>query len=118
MQHTKSYIKENFTILILVFLILLMLFLIIAGDKGLAGLKQVRQQKEMLTQSNKSLRLKNYEMYRKIERLKTDPVFIEAVARTDLGLIRKDELVFKPLDSTISEPSPIPSRDRSTSSDD
>lgn len=112
MHHNASHIKENIVIFVLIFLISMMLFLIISGDRGLAGLKQVQQKKESLIQSNQSLRLKNYEAYRKIERLQRDPAYIEAIARTDLGLIRKDELVFKPHDSNISRQPYLPAQNR------
>jgi cell division protein FtsB len=35
-------------------------------------------------------------LYRSIERLKSDPAYIESIARKELGMIRKEEIIIKP----------------------
>jgi cell division protein FtsB len=38
-------------------------------------------------------------MYRMIERLKNDPEYIESIARKELGMIQKGEVILKPTPS-------------------
>jgi cell division protein FtsB len=108
MQRRLSHTKENLTIVILVFLILMMLFVILAGDQGVSALQSKHGQHELLVHTNNALRLKNFEVYREIERLKNDSALIEFVARSDLGMVRKEEMVFKPQDSDILQSSSVP----------
>ena len=39
--------------------------------------------------------MNNLSLYREIDRLKHDPKYIEDVVRRELGLIGKDEVIFK-----------------------
>ncbi len=44
---------------------------------------------------NSELAKQNLDLYREIERLKSDPKYLESVARKELGVVGKDELIFK-----------------------
>jgi len=69
--------------------------LIIIGDNGLRDLNAMKQELNALKTENTQLQQKNIEMHRKIKRLKEDPEFIENIARQELKMIGKDEVVFK-----------------------
>jgi cell division protein FtsB len=69
------------------------LFLIGLGNQGAVDLYQLRLQKNHILQNNATLREKNENLYRTIHRLKADPGFVENIARTELGMIRDDEMV-------------------------
>ena len=69
--------------------------LIIIGDNGLRDLNAMKQELSALKTENKKLQQKNIKMHRKIKRLKEDPEFIENIARQELKMIGKDEIVFK-----------------------
>lgn len=69
--------------------------LIIIGDNGVNDLNAMKQELNDLKAENEELQQKNIEMHRKIKRLKEDPKFIENIARQELKMIRKDEIVFK-----------------------
>jgi len=69
--------------------------LIISGDNGFVDFILINSEKNRVVEQNKKLVQKNIVMGREIERLKNDPKFIENMVRKELGLIGKDELIFK-----------------------
>ena len=69
--------------------------LIIFGDNGLVDFGLIKGEKDMLVEKNEKLNRENLVMYREIDRLKNDPRFVENVVRQELGVIGKDEIVFK-----------------------
>ena len=72
-----------------------MLFFVIFGENGLADLNLLKQERNLLLEENRALEQKNIALYREIHRLKNDLKYIESVARRELGMIRKDEVIFK-----------------------
>ncbi len=72
-----------------------LMMLIVFGDKGLADLNMLKRSRDALVLKNETLLRENLSLYRSIERLKTDPYYIENIARKELGVIRKDEQIFK-----------------------
>ncbi|OQY55787.1 MAG: hypothetical protein B6245_19240 [Desulfobacteraceae bacterium 4572_88] len=91
MVNLKQNILLSFAILALFSLSVLIIF----GDKGLADLNLLKKSRDGLTEQNEALTQENISLYRSIERLKSDPVFIENVAREELGVIGKNEIIFK-----------------------
>ena len=73
----------------------LMLLFIVFGENGLSDLYRLKKQKENLSQKNDELKKENISFYREIERLKHDPRYVEDVARKELGVIGKDEVIIK-----------------------
>jgi cell division protein FtsB len=67
---------------------------ILFGDKGYMELRRLRTVHDRLQHSNARLGEENLQGYRTIDRLKSDPVYVEHVARRELGMIRADELIF------------------------
>lgn len=82
----------SLVILSLVFLFLIILF----SDQGIGDLNMLKMEKKQLMDTNENLIRENQALYRTIDRLKNDPVFIENVARQELGMIGKDEMILKP----------------------
>ncbi len=71
------------------------LFVIGLGDRGAVDLYQLHLRKVRLDRSNLELQKKNRAVYRSIQRLKHDPEFIENIARSELGMVGKDEMVYQ-----------------------
>jgi len=71
------------------------LFVIGLGDRGAVDLYQLHLRKVRLDRSNLELQKKNRAVYRSIQRLKHDPEFIENIARSELGMVGKDEVVYQ-----------------------
>lgn len=72
-----------------------LLVVIILGDNGLVELNRLRHTHQDLLETNARLTQENVQLYRAIDRLQNDPVFVETIARRELGMIRPDEVIFK-----------------------
>ncbi len=70
------------------------LLVIIFGDKGLADFHLLRLERDRLVESNESLLRENLSLYQQKVRLEKDPLYIEHVAREELGLVSAHDLVF------------------------
>lgn len=81
--------------------IVVMFFSIIVGDKGISSLQLIKIERQALKSSHAELQRKNLRLYHEIERLKSDPVYIEAIARRELGLIGKNEIVINMNNITV-----------------
>ena len=73
----------------------LMLLFIVFGENSLTDLYQLKIKKDNLSKKNDVLKKENLSLYREIERLKNDPEYVEDVARKELGVIGKDEVIIK-----------------------
>ncbi len=72
-----------------------LLSFIIFGENGVADLHILKVERDNLLKRNAELSQENLSLYREIERLKNDPKYVENVARQELGVIGKDEVIFK-----------------------
>lgn len=88
-------IKQHMLISVAIIAIFSMFLMIIFGDKGLADLNMLKKSRDGIIEKNEILIQENISLYRSIERLKKDPEFIENVARQELGVIGKNEIIFK-----------------------
>lgn len=69
---------------------------IIFSDDGFVDLQEKKKQRDEILKQNQNVRDINRTLYREIDRLKNDSEFIENIARQELGMIGKDELILKP----------------------
>jgi len=88
-------LKKNITLILAVMTIFLMLLFIVFGENGIMDLRHLKIEKDNLSKKNDELKKENISFYREIERLKHDPRYVEDVARKELGVIGKDELIIK-----------------------
>ena len=72
-----------------------LLLVVLFGDNGWVELRRLDHTHRNLVKANDLLTRDNLKMYRSIDRLQTDPGYIESIARQELGMIRSDELIFK-----------------------
>jgi cell division protein FtsB len=70
-----------------------LMLVIVFGDNGLVELSRMRERQRQLAAGNETLARENVSLYRIIGRLKSDPVYIESVARNELGMIGKDDVI-------------------------
>lgn len=73
-----------------------MLLLIVFAENGLVDLNSLRRERDRLVEKNESLARDNIVLYNEIERLKNDDKYIENIARQELGMIGKNEMILKP----------------------
>jgi len=72
-----------------------LLIFIVFSENGLVDLNRLKMERDVLLLKNEDLTQKNLSLYREIERLRNDPQYIENVARQELGVIGKGEVIFK-----------------------
>jgi cell division protein FtsB len=70
------------------------LLVIILGDKGLADLHLIRLERDRLVAKHQALLQENVARFAEKQRLESDPLYIEHVARNELGLVAAEELIF------------------------
>jgi len=87
----KQKILLSLSILILFSLFLFIIF----GDNGIVDLNLLKKERHRLIEKNAKITMDNLSLYRESDRLEHDPRYIEDVVRRELGLIGKDEVIFK-----------------------
>ena len=88
---SKKSIFLAFGIVVLFCLLIFTIF----GENGFADLKRLKTERDILLKKNDELIQRNLSLCREIERLKNDPEYVENVARKELGVIGRDEVVIK-----------------------
>lgn len=86
--------KKNILLAAALVVVLLLMF-ILFGENGLSDLSRLKAERDGLLKKNAELIQQNLSLCREIERLKTDPEYVKSLARKELGMIGKDEVVIK-----------------------
>jgi len=76
-------------------LVLAVLAAAVFGERGILCAVKSNQQKELLQQQVRTLELANQDLRKEIESLRSDPGYLEAISRKELGMVREDELVYQ-----------------------
>ncbi len=88
--------KQSIFISLAVALMFSLLFFIIFGEHGFIDLNGLKAEKIQLNEKNDRLTQENLSLSVEIDRLKHDPLYIENVARQELGMVGENELILKP----------------------
>jgi cell division protein FtsB len=88
--------KQGILLSISVLLLLALFFFIIVSEHGLADLRFLKKEHSRLVEESQKLTRENQLLSVEIHRLKHDPAYIESIARHELGMIGKDEIILKP----------------------
>jgi cell division protein FtsB len=78
------------------------------GEMGLVKYYRMKSQYQALTQEIAELKQANILLMREVRALKTDPVYIEKLARDKLGLARNGEVVYYYDDTNSKSQTPNP----------
>ena len=92
-------VRQKILLIFVVLGLFSMLFLIIGGENGLKDLSALRNQRDGILEKKARIQKENIRLYREIDRLKNDPAYIESVARKELGMIGKNEVILKTRDA-------------------
>jgi cell division protein FtsB len=65
------------------------------GDRGLVSLIRMKRHKEALVREKNKLEAKNQKLRSEIDRLQDDYLYIERLAREELGMVKPHEFVFQ-----------------------
>ncbi len=93
-------LKKKFLLFLAILVLFNLILVVIFSDNGLVDLIMLKKEKERSSEKNREVIRENLSLYREIERLKHDPEFIGSVARKELGVVGKDEVILKPRSSS------------------
>ncbi|PCI27786.1 MAG: hypothetical protein COB67_07820 [SAR324 cluster bacterium] len=65
------------------------------GDKGVLPLRELKQQEVQLIKDIEYLKTQRLEWQGQVRSLKSNQTYLETLAREQLGLVKKDELIIK-----------------------
>ena len=77
---------------------IIMVLLTIFGNKGFMDYRALREKQAALEETNECIISENEELKREIMLLKTDLRYIESVARRELGMVKKGDIVYQFID--------------------
>ena len=89
-------IKQNILLSISILVLIALFIYTIFSKHGYSDLALLKQEQGNLVQNNEELTRKNFAISIEIDRLKSDLIYIENIARQELGMIREDEYILKP----------------------
>ena len=72
-----------------------MFFFTIFGGRGLIQIFNLKEEKERIRIVNVRLREENHKLAEQIERMKHGKAEVEKIARDELGLVKKGEIVYQ-----------------------
>jgi cell division protein FtsB len=81
-------------ILIFVFFIVAVSIVAIFGDKGLVEAYGLKQERDSIVAHVNNLKDENSRIEDEIDLLKNDKRYVEMVARKELGMVGKDEIIY------------------------
>ena len=69
--------------------------LTIFGDRGLIRVYKLSKERDSIKNYNERIKAENTAMKEEMELLKTDDKYIELIARKELGMVGRNELVYQ-----------------------
>lgn len=92
--------NRNLLLHIMVVVVISFSFFIVFGDNGMVELRMKQAQRDTMIEKNDGLIQENLDLYRTIKRLdddfsESDLKYIECLARRELGVVGRNELIFK-----------------------
>ena len=77
---------------------IIMALFILFGNRGFTDYRMLKEKQAALEETNACTVAENDELKRKIRLLKTDPRHVETVARRELGMVKKGDMVYQFID--------------------
>ncbi len=74
--------------------VFVLFFIVTFGNRGLVDVYYLKKDMKSLTERNLQLEKDNAELRRTIYRLIEDPEYVESVAREELGMVGKNEIIY------------------------
>jgi cell division protein FtsB len=96
-------LKVKLKFLFLVLFIFSIAYWTIFGDNGILKLKKIEQETEKVKAASEKIKLENERLKKEIKLLQEDKKYVEKVAREELGMTRKDEIIFKKKQEDVKE---------------
>jgi cell division protein FtsB len=104
----------------LILIILFVGFFIVFGNRGLLDNQRLKEKLSEIRVENSRFEAANNSLKREAVLLREDLRYIEAVARNELGMVKKGDLLYRIMESPAKKeltPPPAPDTDRTTPED-
>lgn len=85
--------KKHYILLSL--FVVILFFITIFGERGLIRLYKLSRERDSILEYKKKIETENASLRNEIDLLKNDDKYMEVVARKELGMIGKNELVYQ-----------------------
>ena len=92
--HLSPLQEKRFFRIVAVLLTASLAWLVFAPQSGVLALLQQRSKMKTLQHKTLLLERSNKELEKEIDRLRTDPAYLEEVARREHGLLKKNEIIY------------------------
>jgi len=92
---TPTQIPRHWVIFGLCIFLVALGFLAVSGERGILHVWRLMEDKRKLEAANFALLQENDGLRRKIQRLRHDDLYLEKVAREELGLARPGEIIYR-----------------------
>jgi cell division protein FtsB len=79
----------------LIAFLFLMTLLITFGNRGIVDNYLMGKRLSQLKADNDGLAIQNQELVKKVILLRSDPAYIESIARNELGMVKKGDVVYR-----------------------
>lgn len=94
-RYQNSPSKEKLKKVVKIVLVVAIAYFFLTGNRGLIHLVQMKVEKYKLQKEIDGFIEENKEVVREIEELRTDLKAVERIAREELGLVKKGEIIYK-----------------------
>lgn len=88
-------IKKKIIFILVAIIFIGLLAAIVFSENGFISLKRLEKENQVLIKKNEKISAENLQLYRTVKRLRHDPQYIESIARQELGMTGKDEIILK-----------------------
>lgn len=93
-MNRRGWNKKKYFISLSLFVAIVGL-LTIFGDRGLIRVYKLSKERDSIKNYNEKIKAENTAMKEEMELLKTDDKYIELIARKELGMVGRNELVYQ-----------------------
>jgi cell division protein FtsB len=87
--------RQNIAVSIVSLLLTVFFFVILFQEGGWVDLRRKRMETAGLQAENKAIMMENLKLFQQVQRLKHDPEYIGHIARTELQMVGKHDLILK-----------------------
>ncbi len=87
--------KRKRVLLIIIFLFLILGLLTFFGDKGILHLLRLQKELVRIKEASTKMEEENRNLREDVKRLRHEKRYIEEIARKELGMIKKDEIIYQ-----------------------
>ena len=94
-KKAASPVKKYIGRAVLIGGLLVLVYFYLFGDYGVQRIRKQKQEIAELERTVEQLRQQQQELKETIELLKTDPEYIEKIAREEYGLVKQGEIIYK-----------------------